>query len=177
MNNEEMILLTEDEKAKQIALGYGYGKPLRVYNSDKLRYMEDGEIIEFTSPHPTMQNIRFNINNDKSREIWLSQLQGVFIDLHSPNKLFEGEIIFKDGERKGLSDFNNNTFCDAVKGKRFRVEIDTNCFLRIDDKNEKVRGKSYFEVCDYIFMKLDEKDYQSLKGMTKQAACYSLIEV
>lgn len=177
-------VITEKEKNIEKAFGYGFfGAPIREYDG-VMRWLENGEIVEFKQPCMTSNNVKFYVNGERNREFWFSQLNGVYIDIEQPNTLECGTICFKNGSQARLFDYNSRTFIDAVKNKKFKVVINEHYFLRIDEKNDKVKNIGYQHgmmvydsVCEYIFNKIDEGNYSAIKGMAKKAFCYDLIEV
>ena len=170
--------LTDDEMKRQIALGYGWGRRPTPKYVGVDRWLNDGSIIEFTNPTFTARNVEFEINNNSYNKIWLSQLQGVFINDDNPGHLYEGVIYLKDNTVRRLREFDSDSFWNFVKGKKFRVQVDRDAFLLINEKNDRVRSfRTYKEAVDYIFKKLDAKQYDLIEGMTKTGTCYELIEI
>ena len=179
-----MIPLTEDEKKRQLALGYGWGKRIPSSSDGVIRWLDNGETIEFVNPvfNASCTNVEFEINNNPHHKIWLSQLQGFFMNDDKKGELYGGVIQLKDNTQKFLREFSTDEFCKLVKGRKFRVSVDENAKLLIDDRNEQVRRllithKDYFKVLEYIFDKLETKQYELITGMTKAGRCYDLIEL
>lgn len=185
-NNDRYEFITEDDKKRQMALGYGWGK--RIPNTSsyhgEIRWLDNGSVIEFTHPvfNASDTNVEFEINNNPNHKIWLSQLQGVFMNDNNRGELYSGLMSLKDGTENIMRTLSPQIFWDIVKGRKFRVSIDDNARLLIDGQNEQVRtllmlNRNYFKVIDFIFEKLDAKEYNLITGMTKAGRCYDLIEV
>lgn len=179
-----MIPLTEDEKKRQLALGYGWGKRIPSSSDGVIRWLDNTETIEFVKPvfNASYTNVEFEINNNPHHKIWLSQLQGVFMNDNKMGELYCGVIQLKDNTQKLIREFSSEEFCEFVKGKKFRVSVDEKAKLLIDERNDRVKTllithKNYFKVLDYIFEKLETKQYDLITGMTKAGRCYDLIEV
>lgn len=176
--------MTIDEMERQIALGYGWGKRLSHSGSDGIiRWLNNNEIIEFTNPNFTSRNVEFEINNDPNRKIWLSQLQGLFINENEKGVIYFGNIYLRDNNEIGTRSLTSEKFWDIVKNKRFQVSIDDDAHLLIDEQNERVRMQliennyDLFKLVDYIFEKLETKEYNLIKGMTREGRCYDLREI
>ena len=124
--------ITEEEKERQMALGYGMGK--RPYSSTDniIRWLDNGEIVEFTSPNFIGENVEFEINNNKNHKIWFSQLQGVFMNDKNKNEIFTGNIKLKDGTEELMLTLSSREFYELVKKRKFKVSVDNNAFLLID---------------------------------------------
>jgi hypothetical protein len=181
-NDDRYEFITEDDKKRQMALGYGWGKRIGNSSFGVDRWLDNDTTIEFTNPKFTNRNVEFEINNNPNHKIWLSQLQGVFMNDNNRGELYSGLMTLKDGTKKAIRTLSPQKFWDIVKGRKFRVSIDENARLLIDDWNEQVRRllmlhRDYSKVVDYIFEKLDAKEYNLITGMTKAGRCYDLIEV
>lgn len=169
---------TEDEKQRQIALGYGAGKSIRIQTGGIVRWLDDGSVIEFTSANIYTSNAEFEINNDPNHLVWFSQLNALFIDKDDVEKLYTGSIQLKGTEPRLIRDIFPDDFWNMVKNKKFKVIVDDNGFIQINEKDERVqRIGQISEVCKFIKNKLDAKDYDAIKGMTKESRCYDLVEI
>jgi len=176
--------MTTDEMERQIALGYGWGKRLSYPSSDGIiRWLNNNEIIEFTNPKFTSRNIEFEINNNPNHKIWLSQLQGLFINENEKGVIYYGSIYLRDNNELITRSLTSDKFWDIVKDKRFQVSIDDGAHLLIDERNELVRtqlilnNNDIFKLINYIFEKLETKEYNLIKGMTREGTCYDLREI
>lgn len=176
--------ITKDEMERQIALGYGWGKRLSYPNSDGIiRWLEDNEIIKFTSPKFTSRNVEFEINNDPNHKIWLSQLQGLFMNENEKGTIYLGKIYLRDKTEILARSLLPENFWEIVRDKKFQVSIDEDAHLLIDEQNERVRiqllanNNDYFKIVDFILNKLETKEYNLIKGMTRQGRCYDLREI
>ena len=154
--------MTKDEMERQTALGYGWGKrmPNPLSYNGIIRWLDNGMIVEFTKPvfNASDTNVEFEINNNPNHKVWLSQLQGVFMNDDNRGELYCGLMTLKDGTENVIRELSSLEFWDIVKDRKFRVSIDNNARLLIDERNTQVRALSnYFKVVDYIFEKLDTK--------------------
>lgn len=166
----------------EIALGSMRSKRY-TSTDDVIRWLENGEIVEFTNPNYSGKNVEFEINNHQNHKIWLSQLQGVFINHKNRDEIYSGVIKLKDGTEKIMLTLSSIDFYQIVKGRKFKVSVDENAIYMIDKKDERVisllkaHHGDYFQVVEYIFKKLDTEEYDLIDGMTKLGRCCDLTEV
>lgn len=172
---------TQEVTKAEMILGSMRSK--RYTSDDVIRCLENDEIIEFTNPKYSGENVEFEINNNQNHKIWLSQLQGVFINHKNRDEIYGGVIKLKDSTEKLMLTLSSQGFYELVKGRKFKVSLDQNAIYMIDKKDERVisllkkHNGNYSRVVDYIFEKLDTEEYDLIEGMTKLGRCYDLTEI
>lgn len=144
------------------------------------RWLDNGDIIEFTSIIKSCgSNAEFAINNDPNHRIWLSQLRGAYLNPNNLDISIWPDITFKDGTEIIIDyKIGYDRFWAIVKGKKFRVEIEIDSLVKINERNEQVRKLGSVDaIVSYIDENLSNHKYSAVIGMTKKATLYSFIEV
>lgn len=184
-NHLKISLEEKYEREKALGMHPIYStSPVRVVDLSNIdtnrRWLDNGEIIEFTSINQTTwDNAEFEINNDSNHKIWLSQLKGAYLNPENLDVCCWPDITLKNGQEV-LLDYNIDyrKFWNVVKGKKFRIEIEPSFPVKIDNRNEQVRKlKNVPATINYIIGNLEKQNYEAVKGMTKKATLYSFIEV
>ena len=141
------------------------------------RYLNEGDVIEFTDVKFTFANAEFGINRDVNHKIWFSQLNSVYLHPHT-TECAAGALTLKDGRELSLYNMRSAAFWSLVKGKKFRVLIANDYPIAIDRKNVKVQElKTLPRITDYIFTNLNNENFSAVEGMTKPATLYSFEEI
>ena len=160
-NNNIMTYKIGGKYRREQALGLHEFK--EVYNGgDVCRYLNKGDIIEFTGVKFTFSNAEFEINGDTNRKIWLSQFDDIYLHPYT-KECVEGVLTLKDGRELSLFNMRNTAFWSFVKGKKFRVFINNDYPVAINRKSTKVKElKSLDKILDYIFTNLDNENYYAV---------------
>ena len=137
------------------------------------RFLNEGDIIEFTNVKFTFRNAEFEINHDPNTRIWFSQLTELFFNPFVKDERYYGQTWISR-----YFHMNPNGFWEYVQGKRFKVTID-NTFRYIFDKNHEKYDTftEYDEMKDYFLTNFHNKNYEAIKGMLKATPCYALNEI
>lgn len=168
------------ERAKVIAIAkntrFGEG-----WDGEK-RFFIAGEIVSFTGFSRTKNNAIFEINNDSNWHIWFSQLNMYFLDDNLSTEFHDGTITFHDGTVKEIPDLNPDEFYELVKGKRFRVEIDSSVFGAFNIKStvwDELSDRYYSTAHRFVVKCIESEDYGKLRDLVKgsNTKCYDFIEV
>ena len=176
--NSKGSVLTYKQLRRETALGLHRFKSYD-WSDGICRWLNDGEIIEFTAIKvKNNYNAEFEINHEATRQMWLSQFRGIYLN---PNKLNHGVLpthTLKDGTELDFYHMSPMQVWRKISGKRFRVSINADYPIVIDEWNEKVCVLSTIsKVVAYLNENLDSENYDAVHGMTKVARCYELIEV
>ena len=168
------------ERAKAIALA----KSTRIgegWDGEK-RFFIAGEIVSFTGCLRTMNNAKFEINNDSNWYIWFSQLNMFFLDEELSTEFHDSTITFLDGTVKEIPDLGPDEFYELVKGKRFRVDIDSSVFGAFNIKStvwDELPDRYYSTAHKFVVKCIENNEYGKLRDLVKgsNTKCYDFIEV
>lgn len=176
--NTKGSLLSYKQLRRETALGL---HRFKFYDrSDGIcRWLNDGEIIEFTAIKvKNNYNAEFEINHDATRQMWLSQFRGIYLNPTKLDHVVVPSHTLNDGTELDFRHMSPMQVWRKISGKRFRVSINVDYPIVIDEWNEKVRALSTTsKVVAYLNENLDSENYDAVHGMTKVARCYELIEV
>ncbi len=141
---------------------------------DVKRWIDHGEIVEFTDPVFTSRNAEFAINHNEKHKIWFSQLDDIFINPF-PETFNDMAIIpgiFKDLHQ------DVDRFWKIVKGKKFRVSVNQDFSYVINWEHQVCyQFANYGDALKYYFENYKQKHYDSINGMLKHSFCYSFEEI
>lgn len=169
--------LSETDKQIQLALGFGLGKRA-FYGEENHYYLNDNEIICFNDYDQTYNNILFRISEQEKRFIWFSQFKRFFINPYKREYLGISNLYLHHHDPISIIDLYDYEFIKHVENKKFEVRKDNNAIVYINPKNEMVQKlKNPLKIRDYIWNKIDNKEYKDIKGMTKAGELYDLYEV
>lgn len=146
---------------------------------DKQRFLEDGEIIEFSSCMRTYNNAEFTINDDVSRKIWYSQLAQPGLRKDFKTVAFAG-IQFLDGSVFVIEKMSVDEFVAKVRDKRFKVEEYGNISYTINKQSKTLKNKAIQSIRDAIifaFECVQSEKYEDLGDSIKPSNLYNLFEV
>ena len=174
----KLISFDSDEMNRMKALGFGLYKQSQRDADGVKRWMDDGDVVEFTSPDFTASNAEFRINGLSNQRIWFSQLDGLFVDGET-ERMRSGIVRLQNGIQKNIWGLQPKLFWDLAKGRKFKVHVDDDFNIKLNMKNHKVNsllqnGQNPFT---YIYEQLRAKNYSQIEGMTNEARCYTLEEV
>lgn len=172
----EPIILPKVVRKEELVAGNkamllsSFQRACTIRNSNEKRWLEDGEIIEFTDVRFTEHNAEFEINHNQDFMIWFSQLDDIYVN-PLPENLDDFVILsqtwqsFHDDPMK---------FWNYVKGKKFRVKVDVKHFCIIN-RNHKIVEELIFmdKLLKYYFDNYSAGKYEAIKGMLKKVRCYS----
>ena len=149
-----------------------------VHSNDNFHYwIEDGSIVTLDVINRTGINVEFSINGSTNHHIWFSQLGEAFFDVETLD-LWGGQIFFKDGRKQLIAveyDNNPDAFADAVRGKRFKVEVKKDgCLFRFD---RDMPGDNYGERKQLILDLLEQGKVQDALKYLRAAQGYHFFEV
>jgi hypothetical protein len=160
---------------RELALG-ALSKPDYRGNYSELRYMVDDEVVSFNVL--TKQNDfnwEFYLNDDRTRKIWFSQLDGCYLSGEGKG-VYSCRLCPKNGDPKNITLMSVDQFWKEVKGKRYKITVDY-CKYEIDRWHEKCVRRPMVDIAYGIFKALDEGRYNDVKGMTRSKPLYILREV
>lgn len=174
----ELVGFNSDEIKKMKALGFGLYKQSQRDPDGVKRWMDEGDIVEFSSPDFTTSNAEFRINGLSNQRIWFSQLDGMYVDGET-EVMRTGCVRLRNGATKMIWDMSPHSFWELVKNKKFRVSIDDEFNIKLNMKNHKVQSlmQNGYNPFKYIYEQLKTKNYSQIEGMTNEARCYTLTEV
>lgn len=169
--------LSETDKQIQLALGFGLGKKA-FYNGEEHYYLNDNEIVKFDRYEQRFRNAIFLINEQEKRYIWFSQFTRFYINPYKRENLYFSNLYLHHHEPISIIDLNNYDFIKYVKNKKFEVRKDNNAVVYINPRNEVVQKMGNpITIRDFIWEKIDNKEYNDVKGMTIAGELYDLYEV
>ena len=146
-------------------------------NDNSHYWIEDGSIVTLDVIKRTGINVEFSINGSTNQYIWFSQLGEAFFDVETLD-LWGGQIFFKDGRKQLIAveyDNNPDAFADAVRGKRFKVEVKKDgCLFRFD---RDMPGDNYGERKQLILDLLEQGKVQDALKYLRAAQGYNFFEV
>lgn len=143
------------------------------------RWLDEGNIISFTSCQMHLDNAEFQINDSKNWAIWFSQLN---------TPLYKGEFdsdfnglqvcsfLFKNGRYLYPVRSNPTEFWNAVRGKRFKVNSVIPCYGP-NKENPEVRILSIGQVYEKVHNSILGGRGNYIKNMLKPQKCYDFIEI
>lgn len=170
--------MTEEQK-QQLILHVRFHKPL-YKGGAKTCYLCDKEVIEFTKITYYSDNLKFEINNDKDRELWLSQLNNIFLSADI-SQYYEAFIKFKDEKDLiHISSLKTNDFAKRVQNKKFYVYVDERGKYVFNNKSEVWTEKgliTYQDGLKYVLDCVDKNRINDIGTLLKTAQLYHLIEV
>lgn len=140
-------------------------------------FLEEGMIVEFTNCQSYSANSKFQINNDRMRFIWFSQLSNIFIE--QDLSCIAALIKDKNNNMKQIRAFSDREFWNEVKGKKYRVEADGPFYI-INNKSKTADEKGLFThqaVYDYVKSCVENNMISDVGDCLKNAKSYCLIEI
>lgn len=153
-------------------------KPILKIDGSKTYWLNHGEIIEFTNFVFYSQNVKFEINHDEYREIWLSQFTDFF--LTDDLEVFSSIIVFKGEEGKPIRNYDMNELCELLRNKKFQVHLDTRgkyVFNKKSDVWDTVPLKTYPNAYEYVKKCVDNNRIGEIGTLLKISNCYHLCEI
>lgn len=169
----------DEQKRKEILMILGVGKNdfVRDYSNEPMRFLVDKENVFF----------RFDeyrgcwyVNNNSNREIWFSQLNGIYIsfDKHFSSihkKYGSCELIMLDGTRIHVNELSYNSFINIVHGKMFEVSINSSFHYYIYNKKEyDINSNAFIQIVEDI----NCNSYEALSNkIIRKGNCYILTEI
>ena len=75
-----------------------------------------------------------------------------------------------------LANLSPEQFWEKVRGRKFRVELDTEVYA-IDPWHPNCQGRTLRDVVVFITQALDERRYSDMKGMTKYEPLFMFDEI
>ena len=138
------------------------------------RWIDPGEIVEFTDPVFTSRNAEFAINHNEKQKIWFSQLDDIFINPFpkSLNDLTVITWVFKDLHQ------DVDGFWGIVKGKKFRVSVKQDFSYVINWEHQICyQFVNYRDALMYYLENYKQKNYDAIMGMLKHSFCYTFEEI
>jgi hypothetical protein len=172
------MIMTNDQKERLNS--HVYWHQLRLHGSDGMRYLNNGEIIQFTKSTNTYSNSEYEINNQSNRKIWYSQLARPFFteDL----ELWFTKIKFKDGTIYLFKDLDSLDLYNLCKGKQFRVIVHDELRYTFQDINKSVTAETkklytLLDIYDYIMLCVKENRIEDIGDLLRTVSAYSLVEI
>lgn len=108
---------------RELALGALFKK---IYNGDyaEMRYMDEEEIVSFDVLNKKSEfNWEYYLHGDRSRRIWLSQLNGYYL-FREGDDVYTCFLTLKDSKPEHIAFLSPEEFWIKVQGKRFKVSVD-----------------------------------------------------
>ncbi|MCI1741565.1 MAG: hypothetical protein LKI18_04195 [Prevotella sp.] len=151
----------------------------KLYNGDNgtIRWLDSGQIIEFTKSTIYTQNGEFEINGSSSQKIWFSQLTAVFVNIKNKNVVL-AEITFCDGSSLVMRNLDVTDFWEKVRGRKFRVKASS--VYKLNEKANKYKELgSFSNIFNYLNSLLNAKKYDELadSNMIYPGTMYELKEI
>ena len=146
--------MTQEQKEKLSFQVHMHQK--KSFADDEIRFLNDGDTIEFTHCTNYSTNSVYEINNTPSWKIWYSQLANYFLD--EDLNVMVTKVEFRDGTSYTFESLDSADLYKKCKGKRFRVTVVHDLkytFNRKSEIAEKKKMYSYQEVYDYINLCVD----------------------
>jgi hypothetical protein len=169
------------ERARLVSLGMNtYSSTEDGWDGVK-RYFNNGDIVSFTSCYQYMSNAKFEINDDPNWCVWFSQLNLVFLDDKVTSSL-QGTVVLLDGTVKEIPEMRSDEFYSLVRGKKFRVEIESAVFGAFNVKSQvwnELPDRNYYTAYKYVVECIESGNYNKLRDLFKGAnsKLYDFIEV
>ena len=144
------------------------------------RYLNDGDIVRFTKCVRTYENAEFEINDKPDWKIWFSQLNQIYLfpDLSQAFKM--PFIYFSEIGIQYIPDLNVDEFCTLVKGREFKVYVDSETFGAINLRSSvwhKLPDDTYATAYQFIVDCIENDNLDDLGDLVKVTKLYNLIEV
>lgn len=141
------------------------------------RWIDDGEVVEFTKVNFTSRNAEYEINHNQNHKIWFSQLDDIFINPFAETKENQTVVISLFEKMPNLQE-NPQNFWAYVKNKRFRVSVNTDYSYVIDwDSPICSQFVTYQDALDYYFENFKKGNFEAIKGMLKHSRCYKFEKI
>ena len=138
------------------------------------RWLDDGSVVTFDIKQITSSNAEFTVNNNSNHIIWYSQLTELFFNINDMS-LNTGEIFHKNGNVSATRDMDVDSFVNFVKGKRFKVLVNTDGKVAKVDK-DFCEGMSYEYIHDTVKNLLEQNKYTEAAKYLIPSTQYSLQE-
>lgn len=147
ITNEINIFSGHKTKAERIRMQAWFAS--RVKQSSIDRYLDNGQVVEFTNPIFTSANVEFSINNNENQKIWFSQFDVVIVRISDKGELlgFELPLFPVNGGKKQLLKMDAYEFAQTVKNKKYRVNTAQSIIL--NRKSETARQKCFTNLGEY----------------------------
>ena len=170
-----------DKQKEKLILHIHLNKPHK-FTGENIRFLNPGDTIMFTNCVNYSQNSEYEINSVPNWKIWFSQLSEFFftdeIDLH---KMYTPIIEFKDGRVCSIQkDFDSCSFYNAVKGKKFKVDILADAKYIFNKESTLWNTKrliTYLDAYNYVKQCIANERIDDLGDLIKTANAYYLTEV
>ncbi|MBD5300954.1 MAG: hypothetical protein HDS17_05740 [Bacteroides sp.] len=144
---------------------------------EEMRWLDDGQIITFTNPRFTFDNVEFTINNRSVQKIWLSQLCRPLYSGDVTN-LQISTIKLKNGQYKFPYKFNPNSFWALVKGRKFKVHLNPKRVYQPNKRHEVVKQLvTYEKIYNYVQEHILKGEYSLIKDVLIPDRAYDLEEI
>lgn len=176
--NEIKIPSGNKTKAERIRMQAWFASGVNQTSID--RYLDDGQVVEFTNPIFTSANVVFSINNNENQKIWFSQLDVVIVRINDNGELlgFELPLFPVNGGMEKFFKMDAYEFAKTVKNKKYRVNSYQSIIL--NRKSETARQKCFTNLGQYA--KYVEECIQNdmigdLGDIIKYANTYSFVEI
>lgn len=143
------------------------------------RWLDEGNVISFTSCQMYFKNAEFQINESKNWTIWFSQLDMPLYNGEYDkdlNGLKVSSFLLKNGNYLFPVRSNPSEFWNTVKGKRFKVISATQCYGP-NKENPQVKTMTIGEVYERVHKAILEGRGNSVKDMLKPQKCYDFVEI
>lgn len=144
------------------------------------RFLDNGQVVEFTDPIFTSANVEFSINNNENQKMWFSQFDVVIVRISDKGELlgFELPLFPVNGGKKQFLKMDAYEFAKTVKNKKNRVNSFQSIIL--NRKSETARQKCFTNLGQYA--KYVEECIQNdrigdLGDIIKYANTYSFVEI
>lgn len=150
----------------------------RSFGDDEIRFLNDGETIQFTNCTNYSENSVYEINNTPNWKIWYSQLANYFLD--NELNILVTKVEFKDGSSFAFASLDSAELYQKCKGKRFRVTIENELKYTFTNKSETAEKKGLYSlqsIYDYIDLCVNTNRIGDIGDLLKIARAYSLKEI
>lgn len=150
----------------------------RFFADDEIRFLNDGDTIQFTNCINYSENSVYEINNTPSWKIWYSQLANYFLD--EDLNILVTKVEFKDGTSYTFEGLDSADLYNKCKGKKFRVNVVHNLKYTFNKKSETAENKNLFTyqaIYDFINLCVDTNRIVEIGDLLKTANAYSLKEI
>ena len=150
----------------------------RSFGDDEIRFLNDGETIQFTNCTNYSENSVYEINNTPNWKIWYSQLANYYLD--EDLQVMVTKVEFRNGTGYTFESLDSADLYNKCKGKRFKVTIVHELKYTFNKKSETAEKKklfSYQAVYDYINTCVNTNRFGDIGDLLKTAKAYSLKEI
>jgi hypothetical protein len=165
------------EQKRKLDIHVAFNQPIsRMENNGEYYFLNDGDIIEFTDIYSYSTNSKYEINNNPSHKIWFSQLSQFFIN----SEVQLGWATIKiSGKEKGIYEFDDISFYNTVKGKRFMVRAEGPFYIVNNGSETKVNEGlyTYSDILAFIKRCINDNKIDKIGDLLKKAKLYDLIEI